>query len=83
MIAIGTAPTALFRLLDILDETDERPALILAFPVGYIGAAESKGALIANPRGVPFIALKGRKGGSSMAAAAVNALAAPFAEAQP
>lgn len=76
VIAIGTAPTALFRLLEILDETEERPALILGFPVGYIGAAESKAALAADPRGVPFIALKGRKGGSALAAAAVNALAA-------
>ena len=78
VVAIGTAPTALFRLLEILDETPERPALILGFPVGFIGAAESKDALIADSRGVPYIALKGRKGGSALAAAAVNALAAPF-----
>ncbi len=83
IVAIGTAPTALFRLLEILDETHERPALILGFPVGFIGAAESKDALIADPRGVPYIALKGRKGGSALAAAAVNALAAPFESGEP
>jgi precorrin-8X/cobalt-precorrin-8 methylmutase len=76
VVAIGTAPTALFRLLEILEETGERPALVLGFPVGFIGAAESKDALIES--GLPFIALKGRKGGSALAAAAVNALAAPF-----
>lgn len=80
VIAVGTAPTALFRLLEILEEVAERPALVLGFPVGFIGAAESKEALADNPFGVPFIALKGRKGGSAMAAAAVNALAASFAE---
>jgi len=79
VVAIGTAPTALFRLLEILGETSERPALVLGFPVGFIGAAESKEALGRNPFSVPFIALKGRKGGSALAAAAVNALAAPFA----
>lgn len=78
VVAIGTAPTALFRLLDILKETHERPAVVLGFPVGFIGAAESKQALIGNSLGVEFIALKGRKGGSAMAAAAVNALAAPM-----
>jgi len=78
VIAIGTAPTALFRLLDILGETSERPAVILGFPVGFIGAAESKQALIGNSLGIAFIALKGRKGGSALAAAAVNALAAPM-----
>jgi precorrin-8X/cobalt-precorrin-8 methylmutase len=75
LIAIGNAPTALFRLLELLDEGAPKPALILGFPVGFVGAAESKAELIANPRGVPFIALKGRRGGSAMAAAAVNALA--------
>jgi len=83
VIAIGTAPTALFRLLEILGETSERPALVLGFPVGFIGAAESKEALSRNPFEVPFIALKGRKGGSALAAAAVNALAAPFAPEEP
>jgi precorrin-8X/cobalt-precorrin-8 methylmutase len=74
IICIGNAPTALFRLLELLDEGAPKPALILGFPVGFVGAAESKAELIANPRGVPFIALKGRRGGSAMAAAAVNAL---------
>ena len=78
VVAIGTAPTALFRLLDILKETVERPAVILGFPVGFIGAAESKQALVENSLGLEFIALKGRKGGSALAAAAVNALVAPM-----
>jgi sirohydrochlorin cobaltochelatase len=78
VVAVGTAPTALFRLLEIIEETSERPALVLGFPVGFIGAAESKEALGRNPFAVPFIALKGRKGGSALAAAAVNALAAGF-----
>jgi precorrin-8X/cobalt-precorrin-8 methylmutase len=75
VVAIGNAPTALFRLLELLDGGALRPALILGFPVGFVGAAESKAALAANPRGVPFVALRGRRGGSAMAAAAVNALA--------
>jgi precorrin-8X/cobalt-precorrin-8 methylmutase len=75
IIAIGNAPTALFKLLEILDKGTPKPALILGFPVGFVGAAESKVELIANPRDVPFIVLKGRRGGSAMAAAAVNALA--------
>ncbi len=76
VVAIGNAPTALFRLLEELDAGAPRPALILAFPVGFVGAAEAKDELIANSRGVPFIALRGRRGGSALAAAAVNALAA-------
>ena len=75
IVAIGNAPTALFRLLELLDQGVPKPALILGFPVGFIGAAESKAALAANSRGVPFIALQGRRGGSAMASAAVNALA--------
>jgi precorrin isomerase len=75
VIAIGNAPTALFRLLEMLDEGVPKPALILGFPVGFVGAAESKAALAENSRGVPFITLLGRRGGSAMAAAAVNALA--------
>ncbi|MBP1806703.1 precorrin-8X methylmutase [Rubellimicrobium aerolatum] len=74
VIAIGNAPTALFHLLERLDAGWPRPALILAFPVGFVGAAESKAEIAADPRGVPFVALKGRRGGSAMAAAAVNAL---------
>ncbi|MBM3537803.1 MAG: precorrin-8X methylmutase [Alphaproteobacteria bacterium] len=75
VVAIGNAPTALFRLLEMLDEGAPKPALILGFPVGFIGAAESKAALAENSRGVPFVALKGRRGGSAMTAAAINALA--------
>ncbi|MBW4445025.1 MAG: precorrin-8X methylmutase [Plectolyngbya sp. WJT66-NPBG17] len=75
VIAIGNAPTALFRLLEVLDEGAPKPALILGFPVGFVGAAESKLELAANSRGVPFITLHGRRGGSAIAAAAVNALA--------
>jgi precorrin-8X/cobalt-precorrin-8 methylmutase len=75
IIAIGNAPTALFNLLELLDKSAPKPALILGFPVGFVGAAESKAELVDDPRGVPFIALQGRRGGSAMAAAAVNALA--------
>jgi precorrin-8X/cobalt-precorrin-8 methylmutase len=75
VVAIGNAPTALYRLLEMLDEGAPRPALILGFPVGFIGAAESKDELAADSRGVPFVALRGRRGGSAIAAAAVNALA--------
>ena len=75
VVAIGNAPTSLFRLLEMLDEGAPRPAAILGVPVGFVGAAESKEALIANPRGIPFIAVRGRVGGSAMTAAAVNGLA--------
>jgi precorrin-8X/cobalt-precorrin-8 methylmutase len=75
VVAIGNAPTALYRLLEMLDGGAPRPALILGFPVGFIGAAESKDELAADSRGVPFVALRGRRGGSAIAAAAVNALA--------
>src|SRR5690349_20232179 len=75
VVAIGNAPTSLFHLLDMLDAGAPRPALILGFPVGFIGAAESKAMLAADSRGVPFVALLGRRGGSAMAAASVNALA--------
>jgi precorrin-8X/cobalt-precorrin-8 methylmutase len=75
IVSIGNAPTALFHLLDMLDAGAPKPALILGFPVGFIGAAESKAMLAADSRGVPFVALLGRRGGSAMAAAAVNALA--------
>ncbi len=74
VIAIGNAPTALFALLDLIEEGAAKPALILGFPVGFIGAAESKQALVEADIGVPFIALAGRFGGSALAAAAVNAL---------
>jgi len=75
VVAIGNAPTALFRLLERLIEGAPRPALILGFPVGFIGAAESKDALASGTAGVPYVTLLGRRGGSAMAAAAVNALA--------
>jgi precorrin-8X/cobalt-precorrin-8 methylmutase len=75
VVAIGNAPTSLFRLLEMLDEGAPRPAAILGIPVGFVGAVESKEALIADSRGVPFIAVRGRVGGSAMTAAAVNGLA--------
>jgi len=75
VVAIGNAPTALFRLLEMLDQGAPKPALILGFPVGFVGAMESKAALAADSRGVPFLTIHGRRGGSAMAAAAVNALA--------
>jgi precorrin-8X/cobalt-precorrin-8 methylmutase len=75
IVAIGNAPTALFRLLEMLDEGAPKPALILGLPVGFVGAVESKVELATNSRGVPFITLHGRRGGSAMAAAAVNAIA--------
>lgn len=74
VVAIGNAPTALFRLLELLDTTEARPAAILGLPVGFVGAAESKDALVADGR-VPALIVRGRKGGSAMAAAAINALA--------
>ena len=76
VVAIGNAPTALFHLLEMLDAGAPKPAAILGFPVGFVGAAESKAELAANPRGCDFVALRGRRGGSAMASAAVNALAA-------
>jgi precorrin-8X/cobalt-precorrin-8 methylmutase len=75
VVVIGNAPTALFHLLDMLDSGAPKPALIIGFPVGFVGAAESKAMLAEDSRGVPFVALRGRRGGSAMAAAAVNALA--------
>jgi len=75
VVAIGNAPTALFRLLDLIDAGAPKPAAILGIPVGFVGAAESKEALAADPRGVPFLIVRGRMGGSAMTAAAVNALA--------
>jgi precorrin-8X/cobalt-precorrin-8 methylmutase len=75
VVAIGNAPTALYRLLDMLDAGAPKPAAILGIPVGFVGAAESKEALAADPHGVPYLIVRGRQGGSAMAAAAVNALA--------
>jgi precorrin-8X/cobalt-precorrin-8 methylmutase len=75
VVAIGNAPTALFRLLDLMDNGAPKPAAIIGIPVGFVGAAESKAALAADSRGVPFLVVRGRMGGSAMTAAAINALA--------
>jgi precorrin-8X/cobalt-precorrin-8 methylmutase len=75
VVAIGNAPTALFRLLELLDAGAPRPAAILGIPVGFVGAAESKEALAANGQQIPYLIVRGRIGGSAMTAAAVNALA--------
>lgn len=72
---IGNAPTALFRLLELVLDGAARPAAIIGIPVGFVGAAESKAALAALPHGVPFLTLHGRRGGSAIASAAVNAIA--------
>jgi precorrin-8X/cobalt-precorrin-8 methylmutase len=77
VVAIGNAPTALFRLLELLDGGAPRPAAILGIPVGFVGAAESKDELMMHPRGIPFLVVRGRLGGSAMVAAAINALARP------
>ena len=76
VVAIGNAPTALYRLLELLGAGAKPPALVCAFPVGFVGAAESKDALIehAPAFGLPFITLRGRRGGSALAAACINAL---------
>ncbi|CCB63923.1 MULTISPECIES: precorrin-8X methylmutase [unclassified Hyphomicrobium] len=74
IVVVGNAPTALFRLFEMLDAGAPKPAAVIGMPVGFVGAAESKEALAADGR-VPFAIVKGRKGGSAMAAAAVNALA--------
>ena len=77
LCVIGNAPTALFRLLELLAAGAPRPAAIIATPPGFVGASESKAALANGDHGVPFLTLLGRRGGSAVAAAAVNALAAP------
>jgi precorrin-8X/cobalt-precorrin-8 methylmutase len=74
IVAIGNAPTALFRLMERINLDGHLPAAILAFPVGFVGAAESKALLIEAGFGIPYAALRGRRGGSALAAAAVNAL---------
>ena len=76
LVVVGNAPTALFRLLEMLNEGAARPAAVIGIPVGFVGAAESKEALAKDGR-VPFLVVHGRRGGSAMAAAAVNALASP------
>jgi precorrin-8X/cobalt-precorrin-8 methylmutase len=75
VVAIGNAPTALFHLLEMLARGAPKPAAILGIPVGFVGAAESKEALAADPSGVPYLIVRGRLGGSAMTAAAINALA--------
>ena len=77
VVAIGNAPTALFRLLELIDAGAPKPAAIVGAPVGFVGAAESKDELMAHSRGIPFLVVRGRLGGSAMTAAAVNALARP------
>jgi precorrin-8X/cobalt-precorrin-8 methylmutase len=75
LVAIGNAPTALFHLLEMLDEGAPKPAVIIGMPVGFVGAAESKEALAESRHGVPFAIVRGRMGGSAMTAAAINAIA--------
>jgi precorrin-8X/cobalt-precorrin-8 methylmutase len=75
VVAIGNAPTALFRLLGLIDSGAPKPAAIIGIPVGFVGAAESKAALAADSHGVPFLIVRGRMGGSAMTAAAINSLA--------
>ncbi|MFF1376061.1 precorrin-8X methylmutase [Streptomyces sp. NPDC058308] len=75
VVAIGNAPTALFRLLEMIEEGAPRPAAVLGIPVGFVGAAESKDALAAHPSGLEYLVVRGRRGGSAMAAAAINAIA--------
>lgn len=74
LAVVGNAPTALFALLELIDQGAPSPAAIVAFPVGFVGAAEAKAAVVADPRGIPYATLLGRRGGSAMAAAAVNAI---------
>jgi precorrin-8X/cobalt-precorrin-8 methylmutase len=74
LVAIGNAPTALYRLLELIDQGAPKPAAVIGMPVGFVGAAESKEALAAQGD-VPFLIVTGRKGGSAMAVAAINALA--------
>jgi len=75
VVVIGNAPTALFHLLEMIEAGAERPALIIGIPVGFVGAAESKEALASNKLGLPYLTVRGRRGGSAIASAAVNALA--------
>ena len=75
VLAIGNAPTALFRLLELIDEGASAPISVLGGPVGFVGSAQSKQELVDNPRGMDYLVVRGRRGGSAMAAAAVNAIA--------
>ncbi|MFI8489197.1 precorrin-8X methylmutase [Streptomyces rubrogriseus] len=75
VVAVGNAPTALFRLLEMIDAGAPRPAAVIGVPVGFVGAAESKDALAAHPSGLEHLVVRGRRGGSAIAAAALNAIA--------
>ncbi|MFE7807755.1 precorrin-8X methylmutase [Streptomyces sp. NPDC057430] len=75
VVAVGNAPTALFRLLEMIEKGAGRPAAVLGIPVGFIGAAESKDALAAQTLGLDYLVVRGRRGGSAMTAAAINAIA--------
>jgi precorrin-8X/cobalt-precorrin-8 methylmutase len=75
VLAIGNAPTALFRLLELIDDGVPAPAAVLGGPVGFVGSAQAKQELIDHPRGMAYLVVRGRRGGSAMAAAAVNAIA--------
>jgi precorrin-8X/cobalt-precorrin-8 methylmutase len=75
VVAIGNAPTALFHLLDMVADGAPKPAAVLGIPVGFVGAAESKEALAANRLGLPYLVVRGRRGGSAITAAAINAIA--------
>ncbi|WP_328674797.1 precorrin-8X methylmutase [Streptomyces sp. NBC_00328] len=75
VVAVGNAPTALFRLLEMIEEGAPRPAAVIGVPVGFVGAAESKQALNEHPSGLDHLVVRGRRGGSAMAAAAINAIA--------
>ncbi len=74
IVVIGNAPTALFALLEMIDAGAPKPACVVGMPVGFVGAAESKDELVANPRGIPYATITGRKGGSAMASSVMNAL---------
>ncbi|MGW5364776.1 precorrin-8X methylmutase [Actinopolymorpha pittospori] len=75
VVAVGNAPTALFRLLELLEDGAPRPAAVIGVPVGFVGAAESKDALVAHPSGLDHLVVRGRRGGSAIAVAAINAIA--------
>ncbi|MDX2848884.1 precorrin-8X methylmutase [Actinacidiphila glaucinigra] len=75
VVAVGNAPTSLFRLLEMIEAGAPRPAAVIGVPVGFVGAAESKDALAAHPSGLEHLVVRGRRGGSALAAAALNALA--------
>jgi precorrin-8X/cobalt-precorrin-8 methylmutase len=75
VVAIGNAPTALFHLLEMIADGGPRPAVIIGIPVGFVGSAESKRALVTNPWDIPYLVVHGRRGGSALCVAAINALA--------